>query len=84
MSIMNEYPGNNPVEVFAGTAWEVALVQSLLENADITVYVYFGGEGTLAPWDSGGGLPINRIIVSSGDYEKATQVVRQFYEAETS
>jgi len=30
---------NYPVEVFSGTAWEVALVQSLLENAEIKAYI---------------------------------------------
>ncbi len=34
---------NNLIEVFSGTAWEVALVQSLLENAEIKTYVYYGG-----------------------------------------
>ncbi|HNW76663.1 MAG TPA: DUF2007 domain-containing protein [Bacteroidales bacterium] len=72
---------NNPIEVFAGTAWEVALVESLLENAEIKVYVYYGGEGTMAPWDSGGGLPINRVMVASSDAEKAKQVIKQYYEA---
>lgn len=72
---------NNPIEVFAGTAWEVALVESLLENAEIKVYVYYGGEGTMAPWDSGGGLPINRVMVASSDVEKAKQVIKQYYEA---
>jgi len=70
-----------PVEVFSGTAWEVALVESLLENAEIPVYIYYGGEGTMAPWDSGGGMPVNRIMVSSRDYDRAKQVIDQYYEA---
>ena len=72
---------NNPIEVFTGTAWEVALVQSLLENAEIKAYVYYGGEGTLAPLDTVGGVPINNITVSSEDYEKAKQVVDQYYDS---
>jgi hypothetical protein len=72
---------NEPVEVFAGTAWECGLVQSLLENAEIKAYVYYGGKGTLAPWNSVGSVPQNRIAVSSEDYEKAKQVVDQYYEA---
>lgn len=70
-----------PVEVFAGSAWEVGLVRSLLENAEITVYIYYGGKGTLAPWGSGGGTPINRIIVSMEDYDKAREVVDQYFKA---
>ena len=73
--------GNNPTEVFVGSAWEVALVQSLLENAEISAYVYYGGRGTMAPWDSKGCFPLNRIMVSSEDYERAKEVVRQFYES---
>jgi hypothetical protein len=69
---------NDPVEIFAGTAWAVALVQSLLENAEIKSYVFYGVEGTLAPMDSGSGLPINRITVSSSDYDKAKVVIDQY------
>ena len=81
MSDNTDKNGNNPTEVFSGTAWECGLVESLLENAEIKAYVYYGGRGTMAPWDSGGGMPINRIIVSSKDLEKAKQVVDQFYES---
>lgn len=79
MSNITDNNGNNPIEIFAGTAWEVALVQSLLENAEIKSYVFYGVEGTLAPLDSGSGLPINRIMVSIDDYDKAKQVVDQYY-----
>jgi len=72
---------NDPVEVFSGTAWECGLVQSLLENAEIKVFVYYGGRGTLAPWNAVGSFPKNRIAVSSEDFEKAKQVVDQYYEA---
>ena len=81
---MNNIPENHeekPIEIFTGTAWEIALVQSLLENVEIQAYVHYGGEGTLAPLDTMGGIPINRITVSSEDYEKAKQVVSQYYEA---
>jgi hypothetical protein len=72
---------NDPVEVFSGTAWEVALVQSLLENAEIKVYVYYGGNGTLSPLNSVGGLPLNRITISTEDVEKAKQVIDQYRQA---
>ena len=48
---------NSPIEVFTGTAWEVALVKSLLENAEIRAFVQCGGHGTLAPLDTVGGVP---------------------------
>jgi hypothetical protein len=72
---------NDPVEVFTGTAWEVALVQSLLENAEIKSFVYYGGRGTTAPWNLKGCFPLNRIMVSGGDYEKAKEVINQYYQA---
>jgi hypothetical protein len=72
---------NNPIEVFTGTAWECGQVQSLLENAEIKAFVYYGGKGTLAPWNSVGSGPKNRIAVSSEDFEKAKQVVDQYYDA---
>ena len=81
---MNHPTDNNktkPIKIFTGTAWEVALVQSLLENAEIRAFVQYGGHGTLAPLDTVGGIPLNRITISSEDYEKAKQVVDQYYEA---
>ena len=81
MSKTREIDPDDPVEVFTGTTWEVALVQSLLENAEIKVWVYCGGEGTLAPLDSVGGLPMNRITVAGRDYEKAHEVIVQYREA---
>jgi hypothetical protein len=81
---MNNAPENKeekPIEVFTGTAWECGLVQSLLENAEITAFVYYGGRGTLAPWNTVGSVPRNRIAVSSEDFVKAKQVVDQYYEA---
>ena len=72
---------NIPMVVFTGTAWEVGLVKSLLENAEIEAYVQYGGQGTLAPLDTVGGIPMNRITVSSEDYERAKEVIDQYYEA---
>ena len=79
MSNASDHNENDSVEVFRGTGWEVALVQNLLENAEIRAYVYYGGRGTTAPWDSRGCFPLNRIRVSSEDYEKAKEVVDQYY-----
>ena len=81
MSIGTSKSENNPLQVFSGTAWEVALVQSLLENAEIRACIYYGGYGTMAPWDSKGCFPLNRIMVLSDDYEKAKEVVSQYYES---
>jgi len=72
---------NNLVEVFRDTGWQVALVESLLENAEIMAFVHYGDEGTRAPWDSKGCFPLNRIMVSSEDYDKAKEVINQYYQA---
>ena len=81
MSNASDYNENDPTEVFRGTGWEVALVQNLLENAEIRAYVYYGGRGMTAPWDSRGCFLLNRVMVSSEDYEKAKEVVNQYYQA---
>ena len=81
---MNNVTENNEeksIEVFTGTDWECGLVQSLLENAEINAFVYYGGRGTLAPWNLVGSVPKKWIAVSREDYEKAKQVVEQYYEA---
>jgi hypothetical protein len=72
---------NDPVEVFRGTGWEVTLVQSLLANAEIESFLYFGALGTTATWDSRGCFPLSRIMVSSEDNEKAKEVINQYYQA---
>jgi len=67
------------IEVFSGTTWEAGVVKSLLENAEIQVYVKDEIRGTLAPWHvAPGGLGAVKIIVSDIDYEKALQVVTDF------
>jgi hypothetical protein len=74
---MNE--SENPVEVFAGTAWEAALLKSLLENAEIEVFLKDEIRGTMIPWHvSPGGIDPVKVVVSSADVEKALQVVREF------
>jgi hypothetical protein len=68
-----------PVEVFAGTAWEAALVKSLLENAEIEVFLKDEIRGTMTPWHvSPGGTDSVKVIVSNNDYEKAKEVVDDY------
>jgi nicotinic acid phosphoribosyltransferase len=70
---------HDPVDVFAGTAWEAALVKSLLENAEIEVFLKDEIRGTMAPWHiSPGGTDPVKVVVSGADYEKAMEVVRDF------
>ena len=67
------------VEVFAGNNWEAGIVKSLLENAEIDVFVQDEIRGTFAPWhtSAGGTSPI-RLVVSSEDEAKAREVVSQY------
>jgi len=76
---MTQSKGPAPVEVFAGTAWEAALVKSLLENAEIQVFLKDEIRGTMVPWHiSPGGTDSVKIVVSSNDVEKAKLVVNDF------
>ena len=61
---MRRYPS---VEVFAGSAWEAALVKSLLENAEIEAFLKDEIRGTTMPWHvSPGGINAVKVVVSSG------------------
>lgn len=68
-----------PVEVFAGTAVQAALVKSLLENAEIEAYLKDSFAGTLYPWHSTpGGVGAVKVFVSSADQETARLVVDDY------
>jgi hypothetical protein len=68
-----------PVEVFAGTQWEAALVKSLLENAEIEVFLKDEIRGTTMPWQvTPGGINAVKVVVSSNDIEIAKQIVSDF------
>jgi hypothetical protein len=76
---MKENTNPVPVEVFAGTQWEAALVKSLLENAEINAYLKDEIRGTTMPWQvSPAGICSVKVVVSSSDIEKAKLVVEQF------
>ena len=69
-----------PVEIFSGTAWEAALVKSLLDNAEIESFLKDEIRGTMAPWHiSPGGTDSVKIVVAGNDVEKAKQVVNEFW-----
>jgi uncharacterized protein YciI len=68
-----------PVEVFAGTAWEAGFVKSLLENEEIEAFLMDEIVGTLTPWYTApGGAGAVRVVVSSLDQSRARQVVDGF------
>jgi len=68
-----------PVEVFAGTAWQAGIVKSLLENAEIEAYLKDFIIGTLNPWwTAPGGAGSVSVFISSQDYDKAKLIVDEF------
>jgi hypothetical protein len=70
---------NSPVEVFSGTAWEAAIVKSLLENAEIEVFLMNEIRGTMVPWHiSQESIDAVTVVVSSADTENARQVVEEY------
>jgi len=76
---MNNTKENTPVEVFAGSAWEAALVKSLLENAEIEAFLKDEIRGTMVPWHiTAGGVNAVKVVVSSNDFEKAIEVVNAY------
>lgn len=76
---MKKHPAQ--IEVFAGAMWETALVQSLLEDAQITVYQKDGIMGNMFPWyTAGGGAGSIRLFVASEDAEQAMAIVRSYQE----
>jgi hypothetical protein len=70
-----------PIEVFAGPFLQAEFVKSLLENAEIEVFLNDSINGTLVPWvvSPGGANPV-KVIVSSLDSEKAKYIVEEYEE----
>jgi hypothetical protein len=68
-----------PVEIFAGTTWQAALVKSLLDDAEIEAFLENEIIGTLFPWVTApGGAGSMKVFVSKLDYEKAKSVVEEY------
>lgn len=73
-----------PVIVFEGNDWQASMVKSLLENAEIEVFLKDERMGVIAPWNvAGGGAGSVKVIVSNVDLEKATEVVNDFLKSES-
>jgi hypothetical protein len=68
-----------PVQVFSGTIWEAEMVKSLLENAEVDVYLKDEINGTLVPWiTSPGGAGAVKVFVSNVDYDKSKSIVEEY------
>lgn len=69
----------NPVVVFSGTAWEAALLKSILDDAAIPSFLLDEFTGTLAPWyTAGGGAGAVKVAVSEEFIEQASVIVDDF------
>ncbi len=67
------------VEIFAGSQWEVELLKTLFENANIEAFLKDDIIGTTFPWHaSGGGANPIKIIISSKDYDRALIILEEF------
>jgi hypothetical protein len=71
-----------PVELYSGTQGEVDFLISLLENAEVTVYLKDSYAGTIVPNVSPGGAAPITSVVSSEDEKKARQVVDEYLKNE--
>ena len=68
-----------PVEVFAGTPWQAALVQSLLKDSEIGSFAKDAVMGMMFPWYvEGGGAGAVKVFVSQENEAKALAVVDEY------
>jgi hypothetical protein len=71
------------VEVFAGELWQATMIQNVLEDNQIQVFLENELMGTIAPWRvvAGGFNPV-KVIVSSSDCEQAIKLIEEFNNSE--
>ncbi len=70
---------NSPVEVFSGSYWDAGIVKSMLENADIMVFLKNELLGSTTPWIIvPGGTGTVKVVVSGRDYIKAIDIVDSY------
>lgn len=67
------------MEVFAGELWQATMIQNILEDNEIQVFLENELMGTIAPWRvvAGGFNPV-KVVVSSLDYEQAIKLIEEF------
>lgn len=71
------------VEVFSGQLWQATMIQNILEDNQINVFLENELMGTVAPWRvSAGGFNPVKVIVSSADYDQAIKIIEDFNKSE--
>ena len=65
------------IEIFSGTIWESEMVKSLLQNAEIESFLKNTNLNTYIyePIQASGA----KVMILSGDYEKAKEVIDEYY-----
>ena len=69
------------VIIFEGSPWEAGLVDSMLKDAGIMTTVYGGLRDPYSPLWHLGGVGATRVMILSGDYEKAQGIVDQYVQS---
>lgn len=66
-------------EVFAGELWKSTMIKNMLEENSIQAFLENEYSGSIAPFQVtlGGVNPVN-VVVSSEDYEKSLQLIKDF------
>ncbi|MGY4385785.1 nicotinic acid phosphoribosyltransferase [Pedobacter sp. UYP24] len=73
----------NLIEAFAGELWQATMIQNILEDNQIKVFLENELMGTIAPWRvSAGGFNPVKVIVSSADYDQAIKIIEDFNKSE--
>jgi len=76
---MKTMQGTDPVEVFAGTAWEAGMVKSLLDDSEIPAFMKDVIMGTLNPWfTAAGGAGSVSVFVSKNDLTRVKEIVAEY------
>ena len=67
------------IEVYWGTSIDSGYVKSILEINRIQAFLKDGAMGTIAPWYvTPGGVGAVKVIVLESQFEKATQIMRNY------
>ncbi len=70
-----------PVIVFGGTAWEAALVKTMLEDEEIEAFLKDEILGSYDPSQiTPGGAGSVKVVVSNIDVERAKEIVERYYQ----
>ncbi|MGQ1909396.1 putative signal transducing protein [Marinifilum sp. RC60d5] len=75
---MNDQNQIKPVEIYAGSSWEVEMLKTILEDYNIKSFVKDEFIGSIAPHYSAGGVGAVKLLIADADLEKATPIVKEF------